>query len=96
MSADERCRVEGAADGEKGETAMAARTHEHVTAARARSRLDDLLEERRAALESPLAGIELYMADLEAEIESVRATYVLAAVTERALLQGAAHGRNQG
>lgn len=75
---------------------MAARTTDHVSAARARSRLDDLLEERRVALASPLARVGLYMDDLDAEIAAVRATYVMAAVVERALLQGAAHGRNQG
>ncbi len=75
---------------------MAARTTHHVSAAGLASRLTDLLEERRTALRSPLAGIGLYMDDLEAEIDACRAAYVGAAVTELALLRGAAHGRPQG
>lgn len=75
---------------------MAARTHGVVSAAQARNRLGHLLDERRAALRSPLAGNGTYMADLEAEIAAYRATYVAAAVVELALLQGAAIGRNQG
>ena len=75
---------------------MAARTQDLVSAAHARTRLDDLLEERRAALRSPLGANPIYMADLEADIATCRATYVAAAVFELALLQGAAHGRRQG
>jgi hypothetical protein len=67
-----------------------------VSAAQARTRLDSLLSERSTALRSPLAGNAAYMADLEAEIATCRATYVAVAVTELATLQGAALGRNQG
>lgn len=75
---------------------MAARTQEIVSAAQARTRLDHLLDERDAALRSPLGANAVYMADLEADIAVCRATYTAAAVIELALLQGAAHGRNQG
>lgn len=75
---------------------MAARTTPIVSAAKARSQLHCLLDERSAALRSPLADNPVYMADLEADIAACRAAYVAAAVTELALLQGAAHGRNQG
>jgi hypothetical protein len=75
---------------------LTARTTEIVSAAKARSRLHGLLDERSAALRTPLGANGLYMADLEAEIAACRATYVAAAVTELALLHGAAHGRNQG
>jgi hypothetical protein len=75
---------------------MATRTTALVSAAHARSQLAGLLDERTAALRTPLGANEAYMADLEAEIAACRATYVAAAVTELALLSGAAHGRNQG
>jgi hypothetical protein len=75
---------------------MAARTTPIVSAAHARSQLDGLLEERSEALRTPLAANATYMDDLEAEIAACRATYVAAAVTELATLQGAARGRNQG
>jgi hypothetical protein len=75
---------------------MAGRTTQIVSAAHARSQLAGLLDERTAALRTPLAGNEAYMSDLEAEIAACRATYIAAAVTELALLQGAATGRNQG
>jgi hypothetical protein len=67
-----------------------------VTATQARHRLDELLEERNAVARTPLAHNAVYMADLEADIAYSRAAYVGAAVTELVLLQGAAHGRNQG
>ncbi len=73
-----------------------ARTTAGVSAAQARTRLDDLLEERAAACCSPLASNPVYMADLEAEIAAVRAAYVCAAVTEVAVLRGTALGRLQG
>lgn len=75
---------------------MAARTTEIVSAAHARSQLAGLLDELDAALRSPLAGIGVYMEDLEAEIAACRATYAAAAITELALLRGALTGRNQG
>ncbi|MFL5844213.1 MAG: hypothetical protein ACJ762_05925 [Solirubrobacteraceae bacterium] len=67
-----------------------------MSAARAKSQLTGLLDERSAALRSPLAANETYMSDLEADIAACRATYVAAAVLELAMLQGAARGRNQG
>lgn len=75
---------------------MGARTTTIVSAAHARSLLAGLLAERSEVLRTPLAGNGAYMADLEADIAACRATYVGAAVTELALLQGAARGRNQG
>lgn len=75
---------------------MAARTPQIVSATHAKTQLENLLHERIAALRTPLAANAAYMADLEAEIAACRATYVAAAVTELALLQGAAVGRNQG
>ena len=75
---------------------MAARTPLIVSAAQARTRLDSLLDERNAALCTPLAANPTYMADLEAEIATCRAAYVAVAVTELAMLQGAALGRHQG
>ena len=74
----------------------ASRTTEIVSAAQARTRLDSLLDERAAALRTPLGANAAYMADLEADIATCRATYVAVAVTELAMLQGAALGRNQG
>lgn len=67
-----------------------------MSAAKARSRLDVLLDERCAALRSPLAANASYMDDLEAEIAACRETYVAAAVIELALLRGVLTGRNQG
>lgn len=75
---------------------MATRTPTVVSAAQARTRLDSLLDERSTALRSPLAANAAYMADLEAEIATCRAAYVAVSVTELAMLQGAALGRNQG
>jgi hypothetical protein len=75
---------------------MGARTTEIVSAAQARSQLHGLLDERSAALRTPLADNATYMADLAADIAACRAAYVAAAVTELALLSGLAHGRNQG
>jgi hypothetical protein len=80
----------------KGESMRGARTTEIVSAAHARSQLTGLLDERAAALRTPLAANAAYMNDLEADIAACRETYVAAAVTELALLQGAATGRNQG
>jgi hypothetical protein len=75
---------------------MRARTSSVMSATEARTRLDVLLGERAAALRTVLAGNPIYMSDLEAEIATCRATYVVAAVTELALLRGAVHGRPQG
>lgn len=75
---------------------MAARTTAIMSAAHARTQLEGLLDERAAALRSPLAANAIYMDDLDADIAACRATYVAAAVTELALLRGAVLGRNQG
>lgn len=75
---------------------MPARTTEVVSASEARSRLDVLLDERAAALRTPLGDNAAYMADLEADIAAQRAAYVGAAVAELAILRGIAHGRDQG
>jgi hypothetical protein len=80
----------------RGETTVAARTTAMVSAAQARTRLDDLLEERAVAVRTALGGIGAYMSDLEAEIATCRRTYVTAAVTEQALLLGAVRGLLQG
>jgi hypothetical protein len=67
-----------------------------MTATELRSHLDALTEERAAAIAWGAAGIPAYAADLEREIEHVRAAYVGAAVTEiasfRAQLSGAQLG----
>jgi len=58
--------------------------------------LDDLLAERRAALRTPLARNEAYMADLEAEIATCRRAVVfeevVAQATARAAVAGKLHG----
>jgi hypothetical protein len=58
--------------------------------------LDELLAERRAALRTPLARNEAYMADLDAEIETFRYAVTLDAVTDRAVAQAAVHGKLHG
>jgi hypothetical protein len=58
--------------------------------------LDELLAERRAALRTPLARNEAYMADLEAEIETFRYAVVVDQVTERAVARAAVAGRLHG
>ena len=63
-----------------------------MTTTEIRSHLDDLAEERAAALAWGAAAIPAYIADLEREISDYRAAYVGAAVTEiasfRAQLSG--------
>ena len=70
------------------ETAMAART--------LATHLDELLAERRAALRTPLAHNEAYMADLEEEIAAYRRAAVVAEVTVMALGRAAAAGKLHG
>jgi hypothetical protein len=48
----------------------------------ARRELDRLLDERRTALHAGLGDNATYMADLDADLDAARATYVGAAVTE--------------
>jgi hypothetical protein len=75
---------------------MTGRTTSRVSAAKARTRLDTLLEERSTALRTPLGGNRIYMDDLEADIAASRAAFVGAAVTEVAVLRAAVFGRQHG
>ena len=75
---------------------MRARTTSEVSAARARTRLNMLLEERSTALRTPLAGNRIYMDSLEADIAASRAAFVGAAVTEVAVLRAEVFGRQYG
>ena len=76
---------------------MAARsTPEALSAAAVRTRLDALLAERDAALHTVLARNDVYMDDLDADIEACRAAYVGAVVTEIALRRSAVHGPLRG
>lgn len=63
-----------------------------MTAAEARARLATLEAERLTAIHSRMAEIDVYMADLEAEIEATRRLYVASAVTEIATLRGQVSG----
>ena len=90
-----RARV-GRVAGGKGVKCMAARTTTPVSAAVARSRLDLLLEEREAAMLTPLGANRVYMDDLEADIATSRAAFVGCAVTEIATLRAAVTGPLQG
>jgi hypothetical protein len=67
-----------------------------MTAVEVRDRLVVLEAERALANGSGMAGIETYMADLEAEIETTRQLYVASAVTEIATLRGELFGRELG
>jgi hypothetical protein len=58
-----------------------------MTAADMKGRLDQLESERARALQAGLGSNRLYMADLEEEIEAVRAAYVGSAVIEIASLR---------
>jgi hypothetical protein len=60
-----------------------------MTAADMKGRLEELESERARALQAGLASNRLYMADLEEEIEAVRAAYVGSAVVEIASLRAA-------
>ena len=63
-----------------------------MTAAQARARLAELEAERAVAAHTRVAEIDVYMADLEAEIETTRRLYVASAVTEIATLRGQLSG----
>ncbi len=67
-----------------------------MTALEARTQLGELEIERALARSTPLAGVDLYMADLEEEIATVRNVYVGAAVTEIASLRGELFGQQVG
>jgi hypothetical protein len=67
-----------------------------MTATDARLQLQRLQAERLDAVEAGLGENDLYMADLEADIEASRAAYVALAVTEIASLRAQLSGANQG
>lgn len=75
---------------------MRGRTTRDVSAAKARTKLNLLLEERSTALRTPLGGNRVYMDSLEADIEASRAAFVGAAVTELAVLRAEVFGRHYG
>jgi hypothetical protein len=67
-----------------------------MTATDARNRLHRLQAERLDAVEAGLGENALYMADLEQDIATSRATYVGLAVTEIATLRGQLGGPQVG
>jgi hypothetical protein len=67
-----------------------------ITAAKARDYVAELEAERALARHAGLAEIEIYMQDLEAELELWRHEYTLAAVTEIATLRGELFGATVG
>jgi hypothetical protein len=67
-----------------------------MTATDARLQLQRLQAERLDAVEAGLGENDLYMADLEIDIEASRAAYVALAVTEIASLRVQLSGANQG
>ncbi len=58
--------------------------------------LELLVDEHRAAAASPLRENRVYMADLEADLETTRQAYVGLAVTEIASFRAALSGAQQG
>jgi hypothetical protein len=68
----------------------------HLTAVDVRGRLIQLDAERAETLETELADIPSYMADLEEEIEVTRQVYVIAAVSEIAELRAELFGAQEG
>lgn len=67
-----------------------------MTTTALRTRLASLRAERAAAIEAGVAAIPLYMTDLEAEIEAVRAALVGTAVTEIAAFRAQLSGPQVG
>jgi hypothetical protein len=67
-----------------------------MSALEARNHLSALEVERALAGSTALAGVDVYMADLEEEIAAWRSVYVGAAVTEIATLRGELFGRQEG
>jgi hypothetical protein len=67
-----------------------------MTAVELRSHLARLEAERSLALATGLGAVDLYMADLEEELEGCRQAYVVAAVTEIATLRGELFGPQAG
>jgi hypothetical protein len=68
----------------------------HLTALDVRGRLIQLHAERAETVETGLAEIPSYMADLEEEIEVTRQLYTIAAVTEIAELRAELFGAQEG
>ena len=75
---------------------MRARSTPDVSAARARTRLNMLLQERDTAMRTRLAGNRVYMDSLEADIAASRAAFVGASITEVAVLRAEVFGRQFG
>jgi hypothetical protein len=72
-------------------------SHEiHINALDLRGRLIQLDAERAETLETSLADIPSYMADLDEEIEATRQLFVITAVTEIAELRGELFGAQHG
>ncbi len=67
-----------------------------MTATAARLQLQRLQAERLDAVEAGLGENDLYMTDLDTDIEASRVAYVAIAVTEIASLRGQLSGRNEG
>jgi hypothetical protein len=67
-----------------------------MTATDARHQLQRLQAERLDAVEAGLGANDLYMTDLDSDIEASRVAYVAIAVTEIASLRGQLSGRNEG
>jgi hypothetical protein len=67
-----------------------------MTATDARLQLQRLQAERLDAVEAGLGTNDLYMTDLDSDIEASRVAYVAIAVTEIASLRGQLSGRNEG
>ena len=64
-----------------------------MTASEIHNHLDRLRAERAEARDTGLAGVRLYMADLEREIDECRHAYVRAAVVEIAARRARVHGQ---
>jgi hypothetical protein len=67
-----------------------------MTATDARLQLQRLQAERLDAVEAGLGENDLYMTDLDSDIEASRVAYVAIAVTEIATLRGQLSGLNEG
>jgi hypothetical protein len=67
-----------------------------MTATAARLQLQRLQAERLDAVEAGLGENDLYMTDLDSDIEASRVAYVAIAVTEIASLRGQLSGRHEG
>ena len=70
--------------------------HPTMTTTEIRNHLDTLAEERAAAFAWGVDAIPAYIADLDREIDDMRAAYVGAAVTEIASFRAVLSGPQQG